>query len=105
MEIPTKSQISSASRNVPNFINPTLSPHNNILSTIGNNINNIAHHSMSPTQHKKAVKKYINHESYWDRNRTAIIWFIVIIVVIIIIIIAVLTTDNKKCSNWFKYKR
>lgn len=44
---------------------------------------------------------YMYYQSYWHRNRTAIIWFIVIILVIIIIVAIVLATNKKQ---WFKRK-
>lgn len=48
---------------------------------------------------------YLEHQSYWRRNRAAIIWFIVIILVIVIIIAIVVALDHKKCSKWLKSRK
>lgn len=107
MQIPTKAQVSPISLNIPKFItqSQTVSPTNNILPTISNNIKQMVPPNLSPKQYKKYLKELKKHNSYWERNKTAIIWFIVIIVVIIIIVAIVAATDHKKCSKWFKSKQ
>lgn len=109
MQIPTKAQVSPIALNIPKFPTQTqtnvLSPNSNILPTINNNIKQLIPPNLSPKQYKKHLKELKKHNSYWERNKTAIIWFIVIIVVIIIIIAIVAATDHKKCSKWFKSKQ
>lgn len=46
----------------------------------------------------------MEYQSYWRRNRTAIIWFIIIVLVILIILAIIFATKYRDCSRWFKKK-